>query len=179
MQRDILKPLVGKRRQHFQGTFIRTGFKHDGDETATILLRDVTLDGVQVTKHLWLPYTKELTKLGMLWPGDVLAFTAMVVEYDHAGKKYAVGDNVISSDFYTEYGVNRPMKFKIVKKANMPADVERQDLTDLRMHSDFQERLNAFARYLSFVISEHANELNIPPADFDESDNENSQQFVV
>ena len=173
MDREILKPLVGGRRQSFTGVFIRTGFKHNGEETATILLRDVKLDGTEpVTGHIWLPYTSELTKLGMLWPGDVIEFKATVVEYDHAGSKYIVGDNVYSDNFYKEYGVTHPTKFKMVSQASIPDDVERIDISNLRNDNDFQIKINKFVKSLSYQISIHESELDIPAPTFedDESD---------
>lgn len=171
MNRDILKPLVGKRRQHFTGVFIRTGLKHDIENTATILLRDVKLDGkIPVTNHLWLDYTKDLTKIGMLWPGDIITFTATVVDYKHAGSKYAVGENVIADDFYTEYGVQRAMKFKKLYSAPIPEDVEINDLVEIKNSPNFEKDLAQFLKYFSYQIATHAESINVPKADIDEDD---------
>lgn len=171
MDREILKPLVGGRRQLFTGVFIRTGFKHNGEETATILLRDVKLDGTEpVTGHIWLPYTSELTKLGMLWPGDVISFKATVISYDHAGSKYAVGDSVFSDNFYTEYGVTRPTKFKMISEANVPEDIERIDISNLRNDNAFQEKINKFVKNLSYQISIHESELDIPKPSYEDDE---------
>jgi len=171
MDREILKPLVGKRRQKFTGVFIRTGFKHEKnkDDSATILLRDVKLDGeIPVTGHLWLDYTKDLAKLNMLWPGDVISFTATVVDYKHAGSKSAIGDVYVTDDFYTAYGVRRPMKFKKIHEATIPEDVEIKDFTEIRQSESFTSDLNNFLKLLSYQISIHEDDFEIPEPDIDE-----------
>lgn len=162
MSREELKPLVGKRRQRFTGTFIRTGFTHNIEEQATILLRNVELDGIVVIQHIWLPYTKDLVKLGMLWPGDIISFTAMVVEYNHAGEKYMVGNTMYTDNYYQTYGIQHPKKFELIKVSDMPEGVARYDITYLKTSSDFQTELNQFVKGLSYQIRIHDDELDIP-----------------
>lgn len=71
-------------RIRFKGTFDKYGLKtaYKGLRIITILLLDVkTIQGEEITDHLWFNLTKRFKALGLLYQGDVIAFDARVDSY--------------------------------------------------------------------------------------------------
>lgn len=87
-QRSRLRAISNCGRQTYTGTYVRCGYKTDGgyfyelNFYPTLLIKDVECNGIPVTNHLWLDYTKGFRKLGQLKPGDKVSFSAKVGWYE-------------------------------------------------------------------------------------------------
>ena len=81
--REELKKKLGSRLR-FKGTFNRYGLKtaYKGLPLETVCLQDIkTIQGEEATDHLWFNHTKGFRALGLLYPGDIIAFDARVGSY--------------------------------------------------------------------------------------------------
>lgn len=81
--REKLKIRDGE-RMRFKGTFARYGLKtaYKGLPLETVCLNNVqVIQGEEVTDHLWFNHTKGFKDLGILYPGDIIAFDARVGSY--------------------------------------------------------------------------------------------------
>lgn len=111
--REKLKEKRGS-RERFRGTFNRYSLKssYKGLPKETILLADVqTIQGQHVTDHLWFNHTKGFRALGMLYPGDIIAFDARVRPY---AKGYVSRDEDRRE---IDYKLSHPTKLVILGKA--------------------------------------------------------------
>jgi len=110
--REKLKIRDGK-RMRFKGTFDRYGLKsaYKGLPLETVCLENIqTMQGEEVTDHLWFNHTKGFKALGLLYPGDVIAFDARVGSYlkGYGGEEY--GQQV-------DYHLTRPTKLAVLGRA--------------------------------------------------------------
>lgn len=80
--REKLQRIDGQRAT-FTGVFTRFGRRPRWcGSVKTVLLRDVrTVDGEQVTDHVWIGFTEEFEQLCPLQPGERVQFDARVETY--------------------------------------------------------------------------------------------------
>lgn len=153
-QRTNLARSEGNRRV-FTGKFQRIGKKHGTKSGATLLLTDIKdYRGNLVCDHLWVNYTKGLAKLDSFFPGDVLKFKARVNTYRHAKPEARNKKGALSpEDYYEEYGLTHPTDYKLVTKVIPPEGKERHETAWMTERRDFQTRINRFAKYWSYYLS--------------------------
>jgi len=110
--REKLEPLAGQRLR-FRGVFSKYGVKssYKGLPRLTLILVDVEHGGVVVTDHLWFNWTKGFQGLGLLCPGDVVAFDARVETYwkGYLGDEHDVQEK--------DYHLTRQTRLKVVMLA--------------------------------------------------------------
>ena len=116
MLREKLKLRNGK-RMRFKGTFDRYGLKvaYKGLPLETICLTDIQdLQGEEVTDHLWFNHTKGFRELGVLYPGDRIAFDARVGAYlkGYAGRE----EEEEGGSQQVDYKLTRPTKLMLLSK---------------------------------------------------------------
>lgn len=112
--REELKKKLGSRLR-FKGTFKKYGLKnaYKGLRLETVCLQDVkTMQGEEVTDHLWFNHTKGFRALGLLYPGDIIAFDARVESYLKRGPREEY------EEYYkvVDYHLTRPTKLKVLAK---------------------------------------------------------------
>lgn len=107
-----------KEMREFRGTFIgifeKFGIKngYNGRIETTILLKDiVTLDGEEITDHLWFNYTKGFQELGELHKGDKIQFNARGKEYEKGYKGWR--EDVYNKPIQKDYKLVYPTQIKL------------------------------------------------------------------
>ncbi len=112
--REELKKKLGSRLR-FKGTFKRYGLKspYKGLPLETVCLQDVkTIQGNEVTDHLWFNHTKGFKALGLLYPGDIIAFDARVESYlkGYIREEYDLKE--------VDYHLTRPTKLAVLARGS-------------------------------------------------------------
>lgn len=111
MVREELKELHGKGKLSFEATFEKLSKDKIFAEKDTALLTGVTHNGKEVSDHIWIKAGKRLKKFiekHDIKPGTRIRFTAIVVEYFHAGKR----------DFYTNYSLGELRSIQLAEDVN-------------------------------------------------------------
>lgn len=111
--REKLKERLGE-RSRYKGTFekykLRPAYK--GLAKITFVLINVqTINGEEITDHLWFTQGKTWAKLGPLYPGDVIAF-------DARSKPYTKGKRDFEGEYYRErdYKLSNPTKMEFLSR---------------------------------------------------------------
>lgn len=133
--REELKKKLGSRLR-FRGTFDRYGLKpaYKGLPLETVCLENVqTIQGEKVTDHLWFNHTKGFKALGLLYPGDIIAFDARVGSYL---KGYGGGEEGEYGQ-HVDYHLTRPTKLMVLGKA------ARAQIYNVCEKCDYANRVNA------------------------------------
>ncbi len=119
--REKLKLRNGK-RMRFKGTFDRYGLKpaYRGLPLETVCLKEIQdMQGEEVTDHLWFNHTKGFKVLGLLCPGDRIAFDARVGAYT---KRARVEEEEEWGGRQVDYHLTRPTKLKVLVRVS-PRDI--------------------------------------------------------
>lgn len=135
--RTELGNLGDEKRYSFKGTYNRSGEKNKHYEDAyankyydqTLLLNDIyaMIDGKEyyLTDHLWLNYTKQFKRYGVLQKGDVIMFDGRVSTY--------------SAQYGMNYKIERPSKVKIFRDNQL---LEHDDYFFKMSYLEFQEYIH-------------------------------------
>lgn len=109
--RTALKKLGGQDRHRFEARVERFGSKrgYQGREVHTVLLRDVTCDGQEMTDHLWMTCGKWSQSLR---EGMRIAFNARVAPYE-AGYRGRRDDWDLPPP-RVDYAVQRPTQLTVL-----------------------------------------------------------------
>ncbi len=103
-------------RMRFKGTFDRYGLKtaYRGLPLVTVCLTEIQdMQGKDLCDHIWLNETKGFRELGVLYPGDRIAFDARVGAYL---KGYAGREEEEGGGQYVDYKLTRPTKLMFLSK---------------------------------------------------------------
>lgn len=100
--RTALRALGNQERHQFQGTFLRTGYKHSWNHYQPTILLGNLQDEMhrKIADHLWFNYTLGFLRLGELRAGDQLRFFARVGQYEKGPRH----------DRHTDYRLLRPSR---------------------------------------------------------------------
>lgn len=120
----------------------------DLDGNPTLLLTKVKRKSgrTTMTDHIWIPYSREIVKIGTIVTGDMIEFTADVDTYEHVGQ---------NGNVYLEYGLANITDVKLIQAVPIPKTEENfqrksmDDILSITIDELYKEMLSRYIRFVT------------------------------